>query len=135
MPKRATSPRTPVSCPCDPRMSYNACCGRLHRGEASAATAEQLMRSRYSAFALKDAEYLLRSWHPRTRPRRIGFDPGLVWTGLTVLGTTGGSPLHSAGTVHFSATFTEDGQAGRMNENSSFVRNDGDWVYLNGVII
>ena len=48
------------------------------------------MRSRYSAFVKRDEPYLLRTWHPRTRPARVEFDPGMRWTGLEILETGDG---------------------------------------------
>ncbi|MEU2628474.1 MULTISPECIES: YchJ family protein [Kitasatospora] len=132
MSKRRRHPRfSPADpCPCGLGGPYGGCCGRLHRGEAAAGTAEQLMRSRYSAFAVQDGPYLLRSWHPDTRPPRIGFDPGLQWTGLEVLATTEGGPFHTTGTVRFRAHFTDGGEPGAMEEHSTFVRLDGAWVYV-----
>ncbi|PBC70860.1 SEC-C motif-containing protein [Streptomyces sp. TLI_235] len=132
MSKRRRHPRfSPTDpCPCGLGGPYGGCCGRLHRGETTAGTAEQLMRSRYSAFAVQDGPYLLRSWHPDTRPPRIDFDPGLHWTGLEILGTTEGGPFHTEGTVRFRAHFTDEGEPGAMEEHSSFVRVDGAWVYV-----
>src|SRR2546429_6760422 len=57
-----------LACPCGLGDGYESCCGRLHAG-APAPTAESLMRSRYSAFAVGDAGYLLRTWYPSARPR------------------------------------------------------------------
>ncbi|GAB2585459.1 hypothetical protein GCM10027168_17850 [Streptomyces capparidis] len=92
------------------------------------------MRSRFSAFAVRDEAYLLRSWHPSTRPPRVEFDPAVRWTGLEVLGTTAGSPSHTEGTVEFRARYTARGRAGELRENSSFVRHEGAWVYLDGAV-
>ena len=75
-------------CPCG-SPSYDACCGRLHRGEEQAATPEELMRSRYSAYAVGDSDYVFRTWHPRTRPDDVDPDPSLRWTGLEVLHAEG----------------------------------------------
>ena len=58
-------------CPCGTGLPYDDCCGPLHAGSTAAATAEQLMRSRYSAFAVGDAAYLLATWHPSTRPAAL----------------------------------------------------------------
>lgn len=91
------------------------------------------MRSRYSAFALHDAAYLLKSHHSSTRPRVMDFDPHLRWTGLEILGTTGGTAFHTDGTVEFIAHYSESGHAGSMRENSSFVREDGHWVYVSAL--
>ena len=88
------------------------------------------MRSRYSAFAVQDEAYLLRTWHSRTRVRRIGFDADQRWTGLDILATTDGGMLHPSGTVEFRAHFNRRGVLGSQHEVSRFVREDGRWVYL-----
>ena len=120
-------------CPCGTGLPYAECCGRLHDGAATAATAEQLMRSRYSAFAVGDAAYLLRTWHPATRPGALEIDDDVRWTGLDVLGTTGGSLLAADGTVEFRASYVRAGRAGAQHENSRFVSEDGQRRYLDGV--
>jgi SEC-C motif domain protein len=86
------------------------------------------MRSRYSAFVKRDEAYLLRTWHPRTRPPGVDFDPGMRWTGLEILATTGGSAFHTTGTVTFRASF----KGGSLHERSRFERVDGAWVYVDG---
>ena len=91
------------------------------------------MRSRYSAFAVGDAGYLLETWHPRTRPRTLALDDGVRWTGLDVLATTGGSLLSPDGTVEFRAHYLRDGAAGAQHENSRFARERGQWRYVDGV--
>jgi uncharacterized protein YchJ len=58
----------PRRCPCGTGLPYAECCRPLHDGTGTAASAEQLMRSRYSAFAVGDPAYLLATWHPTTRP-------------------------------------------------------------------
>ncbi|MFC8516871.1 YchJ family protein [Streptomyces sp. NPDC057257] len=123
---RCTS-RSP-SCPCGLAETYERCCGRFHRGEAAAPTAEALMRSRYSAFVKRNEQYLLRTWHPRTRPATLDLDPGARWTGLEILATTDGSAFHGTGTVTFRASF----RGGALHERSRFERVDGAWVYVDG---
>jgi SEC-C motif domain protein len=91
------------------------------------------MRSRYSAFAVGDPAYLLATWHPSTRPRTLGLDPEVRWTGLDVLATTGGALLAAEGTVEFRASYVVGGRAGAQHENSRFVRDGGQWRYLDGV--
>jgi SEC-C motif-containing protein len=91
------------------------------------------MRSRYSAFAVGAADYLLETWHPATRPGELDLDGEVRWTGLDVLATTGGSLLAADGTVEFRASYVRDGRAGAQHENSRFVREDGAWRYLDGV--
>lgn len=124
-------------CPCGgidaTRRTYDACCGRLHRGAERPATAEALMRSRYSAFALGLDDWLFVTWHPRTRPADVSSDPGTVWTGLQVLATRDGGPEDESGEVEFVATWREaDGTHGRMHERSRFGRRAGRWMYVDG---
>ena len=123
----------PRRCPCGSGLPYAECCDRLHDGSTTAATAEQLMRSRYSAFAVGEAAYLLATWHPTTRPRTLDLDPAVRWTGLEVLATTGGTLLATEGTVEFRAHHVIDRVAGAQHENSRFVREGGRWLYLDGV--
>jgi SEC-C motif-containing protein len=124
---------TPRPCPCRSGLPLVECCGRLHDRTATAGTAEQLMRSRYSAFVLGDAGYLLDTWHPSTRPRTLDLDDDVRWTGLEVLASTGGSLLAAEGTVEFRASYVRDRRPGAQHENSRFVREDGQWRYLDGV--
>ncbi|MEU6350278.1 YchJ family protein [Streptomyces sp. NPDC047072] len=115
-------------CPCGSPEAYDVCCGRFHRGTAAAPTAEALMRSRYSAFVKGHRDYLVRTWHPRTRPGSLELDPGMRWTGLEILATTDGSAFHTTGTVTFRASF----KGGSLHERSRFERVDGAWVYVDG---
>ncbi|NYI04524.1 YchJ family protein [Allostreptomyces psammosilenae] len=125
---------TPTDCPCGLPARYADCCGRLHRGQA-APTAELLMRSRYSAFAVRDRAYLLCTWHPDTRPPRLELEPGLRWRRLEVLAATDGGPFHTEGTVAFRAHYTDRGGDGVLEEHSRFLRHDGAWVYLDALTI
>jgi len=121
-----------IACPCGLGDDYDSCCGRLHAG-APAPTAESLMRSRYSAFAVGDPGYLLRTWHPSARPRTLSLDPALRWTRLAVLETHDGGPFDANGTVRFRAIYVQDGQRCVLAETSRFVRHDGRWTYLGPV--
>jgi SEC-C motif domain protein len=118
-----------MACLCGLPGSYRDCCGRLHRGESAAKTAEQLMRSRFSAFSVADEAYLLRTWHPSTRPQHIPFDKALHWVRLEILASTGGTPIHTEATVHFRAHYTTHGKPGHMEETSHFTRHNGHWTY------
>ena len=120
-------------CPCLSGEVYGSCCGRFHRGSALAPTAEQLMRSRYAAFAVGDADYLLRTWHPSTRPDALDLDPGLVWRRLDVVERTGGGLLDDTGTVEFVAYYSDRGARGSMREHSRFVRENGQWLYVDAL--
>lgn len=140
MPRRTTPRRPPAvtdesPCPCGLPAAYGACCGRFHSGRAAAQTAELLMRSRYSAFVLRDQSYLLRTWHPEKRPASIEFDPTMRWSGLEVLESTDGSMFHSTGTVTFVARYTVGNEPGALHERSHFERHDGAWVYVDGTFV
>lgn len=117
------------ACPCGLGDGYADCCGRFHRG-TPAPTAESLMRARYTAFAVGDADYLMSTWHPSVRPPRLTIDPALRWTRLAVLGTDRGGLFDDAGTVRFRAVYVEGGKRGVLAETSSFARRDGQWTYL-----
>lgn len=123
----------PRTCLCGLPASYQDCCGKLHQGDAVAATAEQLMRSRFTAFGVGDEAYLLRTWHPSTRPPRLGLDKRVKWVRLEVLESTGGSVVHTEGTVRFRAHYLDRGRPGEMEENSRFARHEGRWVYTGAV--
>lgn len=92
------------------------------------------MRSRYSAFSVGDRGYLLRTWHSTTRPSDLEIDPGVRWYRLDVLGVTRGGPFDTQGTVEFRASFRAAGGPGTQQELSRFVREAGEWVYLDGVL-
>ena len=87
------------------------------------------MRSRYTAFALGDAEYLLRTWHPRTRPERLELDDR-DWVGLEITDRVDGAEDDLMGIVGFVAHWSADGRRGSVSERSAFVRRGGRWVYL-----
>jgi SEC-C motif-containing protein len=117
-------------CPCGSDENYGVCCGPLHRGEQQARTAEALMRSRYSAFACGDADYLFRTWHPRTRPAEVAIDPSITWTDLEVSDIVAGGADDDCGEVEFTARYESAGRAGGLHERSHFERRAGRWFYL-----
>ena len=126
---------TPTRCPCLSGLPYAECCGPLHRGARTAPTAEALMRSRYSAFAVGDADYLRATWHPSTRPADLDLDPATRWLRLDVLATSAGGPFDTTGTVEFRATYRDPGDGrGSLHEVSRFVREDGRWSYVDGSV-
>jgi SEC-C motif-containing protein len=90
------------------------------------------MRSRYSAYAKRLPDHLLRTWHPRTRPPSIEVDPALRWTGLDVVEAVDGGPDDETGIVEFVATWEAAPRRGRLHEVSRFERVDGRWTYLDG---
>lgn len=120
-------------CPCLSGLPYDSCCGRLHREAATAQTAEQLMRSRYSAFAVGDTDYLLATWHPSTRPGSLELDDDRRWYRLDVLRIELGGPFDTTGVVEFRAYHRSTGGKGSQHEVSRFVREGGCWLYVDGV--
>ena len=93
------------------------------------------MRSRFSAFAVGDAEYLLLTWHPATRPATLELDRDLEWERLEILGTAAGREHDTEGTVAFVAHYRDarSGRAGHLHENSAFRREAGQWCYVAAV--
>lgn len=122
----------PEACPCGSGNPYAACCARLLDEGQPAATAEGLMRSRYTAYALGRVEYLHSSWHPDTRPAQLELDGGQRWLGLKVLRTETGGVEDETGLVEFVARFKIDGRGHRLHEISRFERVAGQWRYLDG---
>jgi SEC-C motif-containing protein len=124
---------TRLPCPCGSLLTCNACCGRWHAGpqHLQAPDAAALMRSRYAAYVLELPDYLLATWHPRTRPAEaFMFEPGLRWLGLEVKRHTPTGP--DSAEVEFVARSKLGGRAHRLHETSRFVREDGRWFYVDG---
>lgn len=121
-------------CPCGLPARLSACCGRWHAGplRLQAPDAAALMRSRYSAYVLRDGAYLLDTWHPSTRPAAIDFAPQQRWLGLQVLRHQQQDVNHA--TVAFVARSKLAGRSQQMAELSRFVRADGRWCYLDGTV-
>jgi SEC-C motif-containing protein len=125
-------------CPCgrtDARgrtLAFTACCGRYLADIAGtpAPDAESLMRSRYSAFVLQDAPYLLATWHVSHRPAQLSFEPGLKWLGLEVRAQRQLDEHHAE--VEFVARSRAAGRAHRLHERSRFVCEHGRWYYVDG---
>ncbi|WP_231860793.1 YchJ family protein [Microbacterium laevaniformans] len=132
-PPRGRRPPAASPCPCGGG-AFAACCGPVLDGLA-AATAEKLMRSRFTAFALGDASHLLASWHPATRPDRLELDDDLCWERLDIDETHGGVDDVRA-TVTFRASWWQrrTGACGVLTERSRFRRLDGRWLYVDGVV-
>ena len=125
-------------CPCGRRernraLNYGQCCGPyLEQADQAAPTPQDLMRSRYSAYVLERAPYLLATWHPDHRPAELTFEPGVKWLGLEVHGDgEGEGEGGNSGWVHFVARVRDaSGRATRLEERSRFVREGARWFYL-----
>lgn len=122
-------------CPCGRPKTYVDCCGQIHQNHAKAITAEDLMRSRYTAFVLANGDYLMQSHHSGTRPisekkEIIRWAKSVKWIKLEVLNTTQGSSNDNEGTVEFKAYFKEGFVTTYIHENSYFTKENGNWMYV-----
>ncbi len=125
------------ACECGSGRPFGECCGPLLGGEAVAATAEALMRSRYVAYARGEVDYLVATQAPETRPASLRQDVA-AWaraarfTGLSVTAVERGGHAEVDGFVTFSARFVEGGRAQALSERSRFARRAAGWVYVDG---
>jgi SEC-C motif-containing protein len=94
--------------------------------------AEQLMRSRYSAYALGELDYLKASWHADFLPADLVIDERIGWLGLTIISS---NQLGFQATVEFEARLLLDGRVDAMHENSNFVSVGGRWLYTDGEML
>ncbi|WP_066627682.1 YchJ family protein [Labilibacter marinus] len=124
-------------CPCGSKKDKNNCCVAILEGKLEAETAEALMRSRYTAFTLAHAEYLMKSHHSKTRNIKDKKDikqwaKSVKWMGLTIINTEKGQLGDDTGTVEFKALFIENGQLNHIHEKSFFCLENKKWVYKSG---
>ena len=134
------SSKSSEPCPCLSGMSYKSCCEPLHREKQRAATAEQLMRSRYSAFVFAEVDYLIATHPDSLTPllqRRKDLRKNCCearWLGLKIKAVEAGGLDDLEGTVTFEAAFVVGGQRNVMTETSLFQRRDGNlkenWLYI-----
>ncbi len=125
-------------CPCQSSKTYTDCCGRYHKGKNNAPTAEALMRSRYSAYALGNASYLFKTWHPSTRPslqslKKLG--PQTL-IGLKIVSTNAGGKNDNKGMVEFiSSRYSPSlmGEIEQYKEKSLFTKLNKKWVYIDAI--
>lgn len=124
-------------CPCGSAQDYSLCCQRYLSGAELAPSPSHLMRSRYTAFVMKDAEYLIKTWHPDCHP--ADFREEIVtslagdteWLGLTVFAADNGNQPNE-GYVSFVARFREQNKNGAIIERSRFLKENGQWYYIDG---
>ena len=116
-------------------MAYGQCCEPYHSGVKLPATAEELMRSRYSAYVLRNGIYLQDTWEQSGRPKAIDFSKETIeWLRLEIIDIKKGSLKDTKGVVAFKAYFMQDGAECVMNEISRFTKLNGRWFYLDGII-
>ncbi len=118
-----------MNCPCRSGEKYDACCGRFISHRACAENAQQLMRSRYSAYVLSDADYLMETWHADYRPADLQLDSGIQWLRLDVISF---SQQQDEAVVEFEALLLVDGRVDALHESSRFLREEGRWLYTPG---
>ncbi len=124
-------------CPCGSGLSLSACCKPVIDGSAKAATAEALMRSRYTAYTLQDINYLASSLDSGElqsfdKDGTAKWAQDSTWMGLEILNTAGGTPEDKDGSVEFKARYERDGVIQEHREVSRFRKIDGAWRYCGG---
>ena len=127
-------------CPCGSQKSFNQCCGVYIKGKLPAPTAEKLMRSRYSAYSLKNIDYLFNTQHPSyhkpdSRKLITATANSLRWIGLNIVNTEKGQPENETGVVEFVAVYQEGKSIAQLHERSNFVKEKGKWFYTDGKIL
>ena len=125
------------TCPCGSNIAYDECCRPLILGERQAETAEQLMRARYSAYVMKEIDYLRESLHPDHRSdfnekSTRTWAENADWQKLDILKTAGGGPEDTEGKVEFMAIFTEKGAKKEHHEISTFRKEAETWYLVSG---
>lgn len=93
------------------------------------------MRSRFSAFVLGDAAYLLATWHESTRPDVLELDDSVRWLRLDIIDTFAGGLFDGEGVVEFMAHHKTGEDRGVLHERSTFVREAGAWFYVRGEVL
>lgn len=127
-------------CPCGSAKEVKTCCAPLHAGERKAQTAEELMRSRYSAFVLSEIDYIIETNHADTR-HEINraeveeWSKSSSWNGLEVVSTENGGANDDSGIVEFKANYTLDGKPVVHHERGEFSKVAGQWYFVDGQII
>lgn len=124
-------------CPCGSNAAYDACCRPIIRGERPAATAEQLMRSRYSAYVKREFPHLFASLHP---DHRADYDEKASktwaehaeWHGIRIVNTVQGGPDDNEGQVEFIVSYSENGFRQEHHERSTFKKEKGAWYFTTG---
>jgi SEC-C motif-containing protein len=128
------------NCPCGSGRAYALCCGPYIEGKAKPATAELLMRSRYTAYATKAVDYIVETClideeHVIDKEATKRWSERSEWQGLTILHTEKGGPDDEEGVVEFKAVYVQGGLRENHHEKSTFVKKDGAWLFADGEVI
>ncbi len=124
-------------CYCSSGKEAQHCCLPIINGKRKATSAEELMRSRYSAYFIADINYLMKSHHPKNRPINdkkeiLRWAKSVQWMGLEIIKTKDGLDMDNEGWVEFRAVFIENSLPQQIHEYSYFVKENGTWYYLSG---
>lgn len=122
-----------MNCPCQSGKKYAVCCERFITQQAWPENAEQLMRSRYSAYVLKLHDYLMQSWHHAYRPARLVLDESIRWLGLTIIDAPPAADGQAI--VEFEARLLSAATVEALHERSRFVQQQGRWLYTEGDLL
>jgi SEC-C motif-containing protein len=123
------------ACPCGRDRSLKTCCLPLIHQEQSARTAEDLMRSRYTAHVLMESSYLLKTWHSSYRPTHLTLPnhTEVQWINLDVHSALAGQPEDSEGIVDYTAMSRSSVGLDWLKETARFTRESGEWRYVDGI--
>lgn len=123
------------TCPCGSGDAYVKCCKPYHDGNPTP-SAEALMRARYTAYCVRNENYLNHTWHAGSRPRRIHLSDNdtVQWLKLEIIRNTQGGANDKLGIVEFKAFYGLDGKTGYLHEISNFVKEENQWYYFDGEI-
>jgi SEC-C motif-containing protein len=124
-----------MNCYCGNNKTYKECCEVFHLNNGKTETAQQLMRSRYSAFVIANGEYLMQTHHSTTRPITekkaiVKWAKSVEWIKLEIIETTKGLENDQEGTVTFNAYFYENRKVDVIHEKSAFIKENNNWKYL-----
>ncbi len=123
-------------CPCLSNNPYNQCCEPFHSKKQKPQSAEQLMRSRYCAFVLKNIDYLIDTFYPSKRKAddKLQLQKTIEqtrWIGLKIINTNAGQPTDKTGEVEFVAFYQEQ-TTQQLHEKSQFIKDNDQWFYFEG---
>lgn len=125
-------------CPCGNQQEFSHCCEPFLLGNAIPETPEQLMRSRYSAYVCKNADYLINTWHPDSKAQNFREEiiksfESTQWLGLHVISSSYAKNSDEA-YVEFSACFIDEKADDKqlIHERSRFLRTNTRWYYIDG---
>ncbi len=125
-------------CYCGSQKVYEKCCGPFLKGTAYPLTAEELMRSRYSAFVECNIPYLKKTLSMESQSDFSEADTKKwasqsVWKGLKILSTSEGQEKDQEGIVEFQANYQMNGEDHQHHEISKFKKDhEGHWVFVDG---